>query len=53
MKREEIGSFLDLKLETDSRVASRFQEDGLVFVKQEHIKVHNLGGLQEIVNQHS
>ena len=30
MTREEIGSYLGLKLETVSRVFSRFQDDGLI-----------------------
>lgn len=39
MTREEIGSYLGLKLETVSRTFSKFLEDGLVEVKQRHIKI--------------
>ncbi|HRP29778.1 MAG TPA: fumarate/nitrate reduction transcriptional regulator Fnr, partial [Burkholderiaceae bacterium] len=38
MTREEIGSYLGLKLETVSRAFSRFQEDGLLEVKQRDIR---------------
>lgn len=40
MTREEIGSYLGLKLETVSRTFSKFVEDGLITVKQKiiHIK---------------
>jgi CRP/FNR family transcriptional regulator len=39
MTREEIGSYLGLKLETVSRAFSRFQEEGLVAVQQKHIRI--------------
>ena len=45
MTREEIGSFLGLKLETVSRMFSKFVEDGLIEVKQRHVvilKPHSL-----------
>jgi CRP/FNR family transcriptional regulator len=50
MTREEIGSFLGLKLETISRTFSRFAEDGIVEVKQRHVHILNTQALQEIVN---
>ena len=50
MTREEIGSYLGLKLETVSRAFSRFQEEGLLSVKQRHIEVLNPDALQELVN---
>lgn len=50
MTREEIGSYLGLKLETVSRTFSKFQEDGLLDVKQRQIHVLDAGGLQKIVN---
>ncbi|MDR0564188.1 MAG: helix-turn-helix domain-containing protein, partial [Azoarcus sp.] len=37
LTREEIGSFLGLKLETVSRAFSHFQEEGLITVQQKHI----------------
>jgi CRP/FNR family transcriptional regulator len=39
MTREEIGSYLGLKLETVSRTFSKFQDDGILEVKQRHIHV--------------
>ena len=39
MTREEIGSYLGLKLETVSRTFSKFVEDGLITVKQKVIHI--------------
>jgi CRP/FNR family transcriptional regulator len=50
MTREEIGSYLGLKLETVSRTFSKFVDDGLVEVKQRHVRILNSEGLQHIVN---
>jgi len=50
MTREEIGSYLGLKLETISRTFSRFVEDGIVEVKQRHVRIVKLQALQDIVN---
>ncbi len=50
MTREEIGSFLGLKLETVSRTFSKFVEEGIVEVKQRHIRLLNTNMLREIVN---
>ena len=50
MTREEIGSYLGLKLETVSRAFSRFQEDGVLSVKQRQIEVLNPDALQKLVN---
>jgi CRP/FNR family transcriptional regulator len=49
MTRAEIGSFLGLKLETVSRVLSRFAQDGLIEVQQKHIHITNAEGLRTIV----
>jgi CRP/FNR family transcriptional regulator len=51
MTREEIGSYLGLKLETISRTFSRFAEDGIVDVKQRHVHILNTQALQDIVNR--
>lgn len=51
MTREEIGSYLGLKLETVSRVFSRFQDAGLVAVQQKHIRITDIPGLREIIGQ--
>jgi CRP/FNR family transcriptional regulator len=50
MTREEIGSYLGLKLETVSRTFSKFQDDGFLEVKQRQIRILNLDGLQRLVN---
>lgn len=50
MTREEIGSYLGLKLETVSRTFSKFAEDGIVDVKQRHVKITDPDALQRIVN---
>ena len=50
MTREEIGSYLGLKLETVSRAFSKFQEDGVLEVKQRQIRVLNADALQALVN---
>jgi CRP/FNR family transcriptional regulator, anaerobic regulatory protein len=50
MTREEIGSYLGLKLETVSRTFSKFVEDGIVEVKQRHIRIVNEEMLKDIVN---
>jgi CRP/FNR family transcriptional regulator, anaerobic regulatory protein len=50
MTREEIGSYLGLKLETVSRTFSKFQDDGLLEVKQRHIRILNPTGLAQLVN---
>jgi CRP/FNR family transcriptional regulator len=50
MTREEIGAYLGLKLETVSRCFSKFQDDGVLQVKQRQIHVLDLPALQKIVN---
>lgn len=50
MTREEIGSYLGLKLETVSRTFSKFVEDGIVEVKQRHVKILDPEALQRMVN---
>ena len=52
MTREEIGSYLGLKLETVSRVFSRFQSDELIAVQQKHIRIRDIPKLRAIVGQH-
>jgi CRP/FNR family transcriptional regulator len=50
MTREEIGSYLGLKLETVSRTFSKFQDDGILEVKQRQIRVLDQNALQALVN---
>jgi CRP-like cAMP-binding protein len=49
MTREEIGSYLGLKLETVSRTFSKFVGDGTLEVKQRHVRILNPDALKLIV----
>ena len=53
MTRDEIGSYLGLKLETVSRAFSRFQDEGLVAVQQKHIRILDIPGLKRLLNHHA
>ncbi len=46
MTREEIGSYLGLKLETVSRAFSRLQEDGLINVDNKRIRLNDIDHLR-------
>jgi CRP/FNR family transcriptional regulator, anaerobic regulatory protein len=49
MTREEIGSYLGLKLETVSRAFSRFQDEGLISVQQKHIRIVDIPRLKTLL----
>ncbi|CAG0952773.1 Fumarate and nitrate reduction regulatory protein [Burkholderiales bacterium] len=49
MTREEIGSYLGLKLETVSRTLSRFQREGLIQIWQKQVKLIDLLALKGLV----
>ena len=49
MTREEMGSYLGLKLETVSRLFSRFQEEGLIEVQQKHVHILDAAGLEALL----
>ena len=51
MTREEIGSYLGLKLETVSRIFSKFQKDGLLNVQNRYIELNDLAALKYILRQ--
>jgi CRP/FNR family transcriptional regulator len=53
MTREEIGSYLGMKLETVSRSFSKFQAEGLIAVDQKYIRLQNIDGLREIYAHHT
>jgi CRP/FNR family transcriptional regulator len=53
MTREEIGSYLGLKLETVSRTFSKFVEEGIVEVKQRHVRILDTNALKLIVNNNA
>jgi CRP/FNR family transcriptional regulator, anaerobic regulatory protein len=50
MTREEIGSYLGLKLETVSRTFSKFQDEGMLEVKQRDIRILDQDALGRLVN---
>ncbi len=50
MTREEIGSYLGLKLETVSRTFSKFQDEGILEVKQRQIRILEQDALKRLVN---
>jgi len=51
MTREEIGSFLGLKLETVSRLFSRFHDEELISVWQKCIRILDIAGLRRLMGQ--
>ena len=50
MTREEIGSYLGMKLETVSRTFSKFAEEGMIEVSQRNIRICDADALKRIVN---
>jgi CRP/FNR family transcriptional regulator, anaerobic regulatory protein len=50
MTREEIGSYLGMKLETVSRTFSKFSEDGIIEVKQRYVRIIQPDALKKIFN---
>jgi len=50
MTREEIGSYLGMKLETVSRTFSKFSDDEIIEVKQRYVKILNADALKKIFN---
>lgn len=51
MTREEIGSYLGLKLETVSRAFSKFQEEGVISVQHKHVHILDVAGLRSVMGQ--
>jgi CRP/FNR family transcriptional regulator len=51
MTREEIGSYLGLKLETVSRTFSHLQEEGLLQVEKKHIRLMDAATLKKMLSQ--
>jgi len=51
MTREEIGSYLGLKLETVSRLLSRLQQEGLIQVQGRVVKLLERTALKQLVGQ--
>ncbi len=50
MTREEIGSYLGMKLETVSRTFSKFSDEGIIEVKQRYVRIVNPDALKNIFN---
>ena len=50
MTREEIGSYLGLKLETVSRTFSKFADDGIMQVHHRHLRILDTDALRQIVD---
>jgi CRP/FNR family transcriptional regulator len=50
MTRNDIGSYLGLKLETVSRAFSRFHDDGLLAVQQRQIRILDPARLKQLVS---
>jgi len=48
MTREEIGTYLGIKLETVSRCFSKFDEDGVLEVRQRKVRILDAPGLHRI-----
>jgi len=51
MSREEIGSYLGMKLETVSRAFSKFSDEGIIDVKQRYVFILQPEALKKIVNK--
>jgi CRP/FNR family transcriptional regulator, anaerobic regulatory protein len=49
MTREEIGTYLGVKLETVSRCFSRLQDEGILAVRQRHVQLLDPAALQRLV----
>jgi CRP/FNR family transcriptional regulator len=50
--REEIGSYLGLKLETVSRAFSKFAATGLIDIDQKYVRIKDVNGLKDIYAHH-
>jgi CRP/FNR family transcriptional regulator len=53
MTREEIGSYLGLKLETVSRTFSKFQDEGLIAVQQKFVRILDVAGIEKVMGRDS
>jgi len=51
MTRDEIGSYLGLKLETVSRIFSKFQEEGLIGVQQKFVRILDYAGVERVMGR--
>jgi len=51
MTREEIGSYLGLKMETVSRILSKFQQEGLIGVRHKYIRILQSADLERVMGR--
>jgi CRP/FNR family transcriptional regulator len=51
MSREDVGSFLGLKLETVSRTLSGLRNRGLIDVQRRHIEIRDRDGLADLIGR--
>ena len=52
MTREDIGSYLGMKIETVSRTFSKLIEEGVIEVKQRHVRILNKEALKRLAELH-
>jgi CRP/FNR family transcriptional regulator len=53
MTRDEMGSYLGLKLETVSRLFSQFHAAGLIEVDYKHVRILDVRGLERLLRERS
>jgi CRP/FNR family transcriptional regulator len=51
LTRDEIGSLLGMKLETVSRIFSKFQKARLIEIDGKHVRIVSIGGLRAVVGR--
>lgn len=51
MTRDEIGSYIGLKLETVSRTLARLQEEGFISVQRRLIRILDTAGLERVIGR--
>ena len=49
MRREEIGSYLGLRLETICRGIAHLRDQGLVEISGRDVNILNMGGLKQLI----
>jgi len=52
LTRKEIGSYLGMKLETVSRLLSRFQSKGLIKIETKVVRILDLQALKALISEH-
>ena len=53
MTREDMGSYLGMKIETVSRTFAKFVNSGIVVVNRRHVQIMDLDALKQLVAVHS